>query len=295
MRRRPPCWSLSTKRIRLVVAYDGSGFCGWAAQRGQRTVHGTLTEAVRRISGEDCEIIGASRTDSGAHAKGQVCHFDVGVPIPVEKWCSILNHVLPADVAVISSAEAHPEFNSRFWAKDRWYRYRILSGPRDPRRSRYVFQSERELDVELMGESAQKLVGMHDFLGFSVGWRISRRRGKGYPHVEPSKRAEGRIKKRLTELTARRRTLLPMPRLIGEVNQVLRGWSGYFHHRNCSTVFGRVKSHAEERLRTHLRRRHKLHSRAQGYIRFPTAYLYDHLGLFKLPTGAGWKSAHALA
>jgi len=134
-----------------------------------------------------------------------------------------------------------------------------------------------------------------DFLGFSVGWRISRRRGKGYPHVEPSKRAEGRIKKRLTELTARRRTLLPMPRLIGEVNQVLRGWSGYFHHRNCSTVFGRVKSHAEERLRTHLRRRHKLHSRAQGYIRFPTAYLYDHLGLFKLPTGAGWKSAHALA
>jgi len=134
-----------------------------------------------------------------------------------------------------------------------------------------------------------------DFLGFSIGWRVSRYSGKGYPHVEPSRRSEQRIKTRIKELTARRRTPVPLPIMTDEVNQVLRGWSGYFHYRNCSTVFGRLKSHVEERMRTQLRRRHKIPSRAQGYIRFPTAHLYDHLGLFKVPTSAGWRSAHASA
>jgi group II intron reverse transcriptase/maturase len=134
-----------------------------------------------------------------------------------------------------------------------------------------------------------------DFLGFHIAWRTSRRSGKGYPHVEPSKRAEQRIKDRVTELTARRRTPVALEAMTGEVNRALRGWSGYFHYRNCSKVLGRVKTHAEERMRTQLRRRHKLQSRAQGYIRFPNAHLYDHLGLFKVPTTAGWTSAHASA
>ncbi|UHD15457.1 group II intron reverse transcriptase/maturase [Thiocapsa bogorovii] len=134
-----------------------------------------------------------------------------------------------------------------------------------------------------------------DFLGFRIAWRTSRRSGKGYPHVEPSKRAEQRIKDRVTELTARRRTPVALRDMIGEVNHALRGWSGYFHYRNCSTVLGRVKTHAEERMRTQLRRRHKLQSRAQGYLRFPNAHVYDHLGLFKIPTTAGWTSAHASA
>jgi hypothetical protein len=83
--------------------------------------------------------------------------------------------------------------------------------------------------------------------------------------------------------------------MIGSVNQALRGWSGYFHYRNCSQVLGRVKTHAEERVRTQLRRRHTLRSRAQGYARFPNAHLCDHGGLFKVPTTAGWTSAHASA
>jgi len=134
-----------------------------------------------------------------------------------------------------------------------------------------------------------------DFLGFHIAWRSSRRSGKGYPHVEPSPRAEQRIKDRVKELTARRRTPVSLTDMIGEVNQALRGWSGYFHYRNCSTVLGRVKTHTEERVRTQLRRRHKLRSRAQGYSRFPNAHLYDHVGLFEIPTTAGWKSAQASA
>jgi len=103
-----------------------------------------------------------------------------------------------------------------------------------------------------------------DFLGFSICWRTSRRSGKRYPHTEPSKRSQQGIKQRVTELTARRRTSVPLPVLVNEANQALRGWSGYFHYRNCTKVFGRIKMHAEERLRTQLRRRHKRNSRAQG-------------------------------
>ena len=134
-----------------------------------------------------------------------------------------------------------------------------------------------------------------DFLGFHIAWRKSRRSGQGYPHVEPSKRAEQRIKDRIKDLTARRRTPVALDDMIGEVNHALRGWTGYFHYRNCSKALGRVKTHAEERVRTQLRHRHQLQSRAQGYLRFPNAHLYDHLGLFQVPTTAGWRSAHALA
>ena len=133
-----------------------------------------------------------------------------------------------------------------------------------------------------------------DFLGFSYQVRRSRNSGKHYPHVEPSKRSIQRIKDRTKQLTERRRPPVPLPRLIGEVNRTLRGWSNYFHHRNCSGVFSKVKMHVEEQVRTQLRRRHKLHSRAQAYQRFPGQVIYGHYGLFKLPTTAPWRSAHAL-
>ena len=99
--------------------------------------------------------------------------------------------------------------------------------------------------------------GFH-FLGFHIAWRTSHRSGKGYPHIELSKRAEQGIKDRVKELTARRRTPVALTDRIGEVSRLLPGWSGYFHYRNCSTVPGRVKTHAAERVRTQLRRRHKL-------------------------------------
>jgi tRNA pseudouridine38-40 synthase len=158
---------LSTKRIRLVVAYDGTDFRGWAAQIGQRTVQRTLTESVRQISGEENEIIGASRTDSGAHALGQVCHFDTESGVPPEKWAHVLNKRLPRDVTAVSSGEVPKEFNSRFWAKDRFYRYRILTGWRDPHRSRFAHHFGRNLDLASMVIGASQLVGKHDFRSFS--------------------------------------------------------------------------------------------------------------------------------
>lgn len=133
-----------------------------------------------------------------------------------------------------------------------------------------------------------------DFLGFTYRLRRSRRSGKLYPHVEPSKRAVRRITGRLSELTRRRRTPVPLPVVVEQMNQALRGWGSYFHHRNCSRIFGRVKWHAEERLRTQLRKRHKVRARKSGYKHFPSHDLYRRHGLYKLPTTAGWTKAHAL-
>jgi tRNA pseudouridine38-40 synthase len=154
-------------RIKLVVSYDGTEFRGWAANPGQRTVQGTLREAVRLVSGEENEISGASRTDSGAHARGQVCHFDTANPMPPEKWANVLNRRLPGDLAVVSSEEVPPNFDSRFWAQDRYYRYRILTGPPDPHRARFTHAYGRPLSLDAMQAAANLLQGEHDFLAFT--------------------------------------------------------------------------------------------------------------------------------
>lgn len=133
-----------------------------------------------------------------------------------------------------------------------------------------------------------------DFLGFSFQLRQSRKSGKVYPHTEPSKRSVQRLKDRVKGLTDRRRCPVPLTDIMTELNASLRGWTSYFHYRNSSNVFRGAKMQVEERLRTHLRRRHKLHSRAAAYNRFPNHRLYERYGLFKLPTTAGWKKAHAL-
>ena len=123
---------------------------------------------MRQISGEDCEIEGASRTDSGANARGQVCHFDVTEGLPAEKWRFVLNQALPQDIAIMKSCKVSPEFNSRFWAEKRWYRYRILTSKADPERARYTYRYDaKPLDVDLMRDAARHLIGKHDFLAFS--------------------------------------------------------------------------------------------------------------------------------
>ncbi len=86
----------------------------------------------------------------------------------------------------------------------------------------------------------------------------------------------------------------PLSVIIDEVNSALRGWVGYFHYRNSSKAFNRLKFHVEARVRTHLRKRHKIKSRAAGFTRFTNRSLYEKYGLYKVPTTAGWTKAHAL-
>jgi group II intron reverse transcriptase/maturase len=136
--------------------------------------------------------------------------------------------------------------------------------------------------------------GSFDFLGFSIKMGQSRRTGNYYPHVQPSKKSLQIIKDRVTALTNRVRTVKPLECVVNEVNATVRGWVDYFHYRNCSKTLTRLKSHVEERLRTHLRKRHKVRERKAEYVLFPIGTLYEKCALYKVPTTAGWTKAHAL-
>ena len=133
-----------------------------------------------------------------------------------------------------------------------------------------------------------------NFLGFEIRMRKGMNSGKTYPHVQPSRKSLKKIRSEITRLTRRQMTPVPMGDIVARVNMVLRGWTGYFHYRNCSKSLSQLKWHVEERMQRHLCARHKVRSLATGYKRFPTGELYGKYGLYKVPTTAGWTKAHAL-
>lgn len=154
------------------------------------------------------------------------------------------------------------------------------------------------LDLEL-NETKTRIVDARqesfNFLGFAIRVSKGLKSGKSYPHVCPAPKSLAKIKARITQLTARDRTPIPLEDIVGSMNASLRGWSGYFHYRNSNGVLEKVKVHAEECLRKHLMKRHKVKDRGIGLGRFPSQQLYAKYGLYKVPTKAGWKTAHALA
>ena len=134
-----------------------------------------------------------------------------------------------------------------------------------------------------------------NFLGFAIRVSKGLKSGKSYPHVCPAQKSLAKIKDRITQLTARERTPIPLEAIVWRMNATLRGWANYFHYRNSNSALEKVKVHAEERLRKHLMKRHKVKDRRIGLGRFPSQKLYAKYGLYKVPTTAGWKKAHAMA
>ena len=132
-----------------------------------------------------------------------------------------------------------------------------------------------------------------NFLGFAIRVSKSWQTGKSFTHICPAPKSFAKIKYRITQLTARERTPIPLEDIVGSMNATLRGWANYFHYRNSSKVLDKVRNHAEQRLRTHLMKRHKVKDRGTGISRFQSQQLYTKYGLYKVPTTAGWKSAYA--
>ena len=133
-----------------------------------------------------------------------------------------------------------------------------------------------------------------NFLGFTLQMSRGASTGKPYPNVRPADKSLKKIKARLTELTGRNLTVIPLGDVVANVNRSLRGWGNYFHYRNSSETLSKVRQHVEDRLRTHLMKRHKIRNRKAALCRFPRRDLYERHGLYKLPMVAGWRSAHAL-
>ena len=152
---------------RIDLAYDGTGFAGWAAQSGVRTVEVELAAAIERICGERVELTVAGRTDAGVHALGQVASFEHVAPLR-DRFAERLNAVLPRDVSVRSVAAAPDGFSARFDAKARHYVYRVLNDPvRDPFEEGRALWHRYRLDSDLLDAAAAAVVGNHDFTAFT--------------------------------------------------------------------------------------------------------------------------------
>jgi tRNA pseudouridine38-40 synthase len=155
-------------RLKLTVAYDGTGFRGWAMQPGLRTVEGVLRDALRATFAQATGLAVAGRTDTGVHALANVASVDVGGGPPVERAAEALNTALPEDVAVVAAVEAAPEFHARFTARSRSYRYRIWrSRTRSPFEARRSWWYPKPLDLARLEREAAALVGEHDFRAFT--------------------------------------------------------------------------------------------------------------------------------
>jgi tRNA pseudouridine38-40 synthase len=158
---------LSSGSFRLDIEYDGSGFSGWAAQPGLRTVQGELEEALETVLRERVELTVAGRTDAGVHARGQVASFETAVKVPGD-LVRRLNGLTGSDVAVTAAAAAPPGFDARGDAVSRSYRYRILMrSPSNPfERGRALWWPHR-VDREALDACAAALPGAHDFTAFT--------------------------------------------------------------------------------------------------------------------------------
>jgi tRNA pseudouridine38-40 synthase len=153
------------RNIRLQIEYDGTDFHGWQRQSEVRTVQGVLEEAVRRVFGTHCDVIGAGRTDTGVHAADYPCNFAVDTRLPVARIAAALTAHLPADVVIHSAADA-PGFHARFDARSRRYAYHMSTRP--TALWRRVYHTPRfVLDAAAMAAAAGHFVGRHDFTSFT--------------------------------------------------------------------------------------------------------------------------------
>jgi tRNA pseudouridine38-40 synthase len=155
------------RNLKLTIEYDGTGFSGWQRQSCARTVQGVLVDAITALTRETVELSGASRTDRGVHAAGQVASFLTTSRIPTDRFARALNGVLPGDVRVRAAEEVAPAFHARFSALGKHYRYLV-----DTREPPSVFLSFRalhhpgSLNLEAMREAAALVTGEHDFASF---------------------------------------------------------------------------------------------------------------------------------
>jgi tRNA pseudouridine38-40 synthase len=154
--------------LKLTIAYDGTGFRGWARQPGERTVEGVLRDSLAQLYGSVDGLAVAGRTDTGVHALANVVSVEVRGGPPPARAATALTSILPGDVAVARAEPAPPGFHARFGARSRSYRYRIWQ-----RRERSPFEANRSLwhprplAVDRLNAAAAHLVGAHDFRAFT--------------------------------------------------------------------------------------------------------------------------------
>ena len=155
------------KRIKLTVAYDGTNYCGWQIQPNGITIEEVLNKKLSKLTGEEIRVIGASRTDSGVHARGNVAVFDTYTTIPPDRLAYALNRRMPEDIVIVKSEEVPADWHPRYCDTVKTYEYHILNTRvPDPIRRRMTYFVSYSLDLENMRRAAGYLLGEHDFASF---------------------------------------------------------------------------------------------------------------------------------
>jgi tRNA pseudouridine38-40 synthase len=161
--------SLDMRNLKIVLAYDGTDFCGWQVQPDAQSIQGVLSHAIGRVTTENVLPQGSGRTDAGVHALAQVATFTLESSIPAENLLKALNDVLPASIRVLEVTEKPPSFHARKSAQAKTYRYRIFrSAICSPFLSRYVWHYPYPLNTEAMARAAAFVIGEHDFTSFAA-------------------------------------------------------------------------------------------------------------------------------
>jgi tRNA pseudouridine38-40 synthase len=160
---------MAVRNIKLAVTYDGSDYHGWQIQPGKKTIQGVLTEAIQNLIGVEVTVHGASRTDAGVSALGQVALMQIDSPIPTENLAKAITHRLPPDIAVTEAVEVPISFDLIGAVKSKLYRYTIFTGrPRPVLEIRHCWHLPTDLDTAAMARAARKLVGKKDFKSFAA-------------------------------------------------------------------------------------------------------------------------------
>jgi tRNA pseudouridine38-40 synthase len=162
-------FDFSMRNLKLILAYDGSEYCGWQVQPDSLSVQGVLASAIGRITGEKVLPQGSGRTDAGVHALAQVATFQTESVIPAANLVTALNDTLPTSIRVLEAGEAPADFHARKSAKAKTYRYRMYRGAIcPPFLARYVWHYPYPLDFHAMAEAAPLIEGEHDFTSFAA-------------------------------------------------------------------------------------------------------------------------------
>lgn len=157
----------AVRNIKLIIEYDGTNYSGWQRQNNAITIQDKIEQAIEKITGEETQIIGASRTDAGVHARGYTGNFYTNSTITVEKFTGAINSKLPLDIVILHCFEVPHDFHSRYNSTGKLYSYSIINRLESVAVGRnYIYHHKRILDVEAMKLATQYFLGTHDFSAF---------------------------------------------------------------------------------------------------------------------------------
>ena len=155
------------RNIKIIVEYDGTNYSGWQIQKNALSIQQVIEYSVERVTGVKTEVIGASRTDAGVHAKGYVANFKTESNIPADRFKDALNTKLPQDIVILKSEETYFDFHSRYHSKGKTYCYTILNRENAPAIGRnFLYHVKSPLNIENMKRACKYFLGTHDFSAF---------------------------------------------------------------------------------------------------------------------------------